>query len=360
VGGHEVGLLGGTTPFWTGGSTLTAMGTYTDTPGVSSYLWNSSVSGSGSQDGVTADFRGYTAGIWRGGVLDGNLLGFYTTSDGKAGYLTGSGYYDSRIGSYYDGLKMWRGDVYTSAGELVSEGRTGLRIAEGAPWYFGMNLSGQYVDETGSRVGQILGQGVLGDRLYLTSDQGDLPYRVERFLLSGKNTYSGKPSYEAGWTADVGGVSPSTGTNGLPLGYYLGSLSGSWGSDGRWSGSFGGQYLTATEIGSLGGNLTGLGDDGTGTWIGQSLVSYGSDATPLVFSGVWGGQPMENGLATLYYNDGTGQMVVGGHEVGLLGGTTPFWTGGSTLVAMGTYTDTPGVSSYLWNSAVSGSGSRMV
>ncbi len=180
--------------------------------------------GIGFQDGVTADFRGYTAGIWKDGTLQGSLLGFYTTSDNRAGWL--STYFDAPsgpLGSYYDGIKMWRSDLGVYTQELSLAGKTGLAIASGAPWYYDVRLAGQYRDDTGLRVGQILGQGSTGDRLFLTSDQGVLPYGLDRMLLTGPNVYAGRPETASGtasWPGVLGGVFTGDGSEWIAVGVF--------------------------------------------------------------------------------------------------------------------------------------------
>jgi hypothetical protein len=192
VGGHEVGLLGGTTPFWTGGSTLVAMGTYTDTPGVSSYLWNSAVSGSGSQDGVTADFRGYTAGIWKDGTLRGKLAGLYTTSDGRAGFLTDYwGPTQNEYGAYHGGIGMWRADIGVYAQEIPElTGKANLAIGDLQTGQFEISAHGQFDDGQEGRTGGILGAG-WADRLYLTGNSEALPYGVLNFRFLGPIPFPG-------------------------------------------------------------------------------------------------------------------------------------------------------------------------
>jgi hypothetical protein len=263
VGGHEVGRIGNTAPFWTGGTALTAMGTYTDTPGVSSYLLNSAISGSGTQDGVSASFQGYASGIWTGGRLEGDLLGFYTTSDGKAGWLSEiSGRPSTFGGDYYDGLKMWRASAGFAAVELPLEGKTGLAIVSGAPWYHDVKLSGHYLDAEGLkqvrlRSGEHDGPAVPDER----SGRSSLPDRADDADGSQRVfRASGDGHLQRVMEGGSGRCVSGCGAEWLPLGYFLGSVSGSWITyDSAVSGYVNGTYLTATEIGSLGGSLAGFG-----------------------------------------------------------------------------------------------------
>jgi hypothetical protein len=144
IGGHEMGLMGGLTPFWTGAANVVAMGSYTDTAGVPSYLFNSFIEGSGSQGTTAASFRGFAAGIWRDGYLTGNLAALYAAADGKAGWLTDVNPY---ISDYNAGLKMWKASIDVAPQEVTGlEGKTHVRISDLQPQVFHARLSGQFID----------------------------------------------------------------------------------------------------------------------------------------------------------------------------------------------------------------------
>lgn len=379
---HDMGLAGGTTPFWTGQSHLTALGYLTEeiwneetqeyiTKSVSGetvagpLLWNSGIAaqaltGATVEDIFTpdAEFAGFTAGVWKDGLMKGSAYAIYKTAAGQAGWLIGkdtiSGLYDSEIG-------LWKAEGDLTPTQKIAQLPDGVTSADLEVAHdFAMGIAGGSFGGQGSILNQFsilqttfYGKGIYDEEGYLDKV---LPLRwgIYDLRTASGNAFSGKPAAATSWTAKIGGYGPTQ--MNAPF-FYLADISGTWAADETISGQLSGTYMTPLYLGVLSGPFYGLyniaGTDQSGQyggWTGQSIGTY-NVTQKLAHSAVWD----EDGLFT----DAGGELDNTGYVMGLLGGTTAPWIGSSAFKAMGLFQLAVELGlergTYLWNGAIQGS-----
>ena len=140
------GLVGGTQAPWTGATSLSLMGPYSDTgANATPYLWDAPLySYNGNNSTYTTydggAFWGLTGGVWKDGAIDAKIYSLYIDPAGNAGILTGS-----LAGSYSPALGMLKADgTWTPTVLDISLAPTllGLRSLTPYPdWYFSTSAS---------------------------------------------------------------------------------------------------------------------------------------------------------------------------------------------------------------------------
>jgi len=378
---HEMGLVGGTTPFWTGTSRLTALGYLTDDSGTpvsgetvaGPLLWNSGIgaqalTGSTVEEVFTpdAEFTGVTAGVWKDGLMNGSAYAIYKTAAGQAGWLIGAigGTYDSEIG-------MWKAEGDLTPTQRIAQLPEGVTADDLEVFHdIGLGiLGGSFTGNQGkiNNYESIMQTTFYGKQISVYDEEYEeyvdkiLPMRwgIYDLRMAYGNSFSGKPSGAASWTSKVGGYGPTQ--MNAPF-FYLADITGTWKSDGTIDGQLSGTYMTPLYLGVLSGPFYGLYTEevtGSGGWIGQSVGTY-NVTQKLAHSATWGENLYvwysgEGGLFT----DAAGELDHTGYVMGLLGGTTAPWSGSSALKAMGLFQvyaeNNAGRGTYLWSDAIQGS-----
>lgn len=281
--GYENGLMGGLAAPWSGETSFVAMGSYfLNDPEVSSlthYLWNTSIAGGDiATDALSIPasfFRGRTAGIWTepaDGVVEGELMAggalralYY--HDGTAGIISS----DDVGGSNFPG-GMWMAEGTLTATPLKTE--LAAVPVEGYGSISGKLSGGFDESETSGIANETSTVSYNSNSLnYFTADDRRLPWGIYSIILGNAGVYGGKPAGSAAWSSVVGGNFNLDGSNG----YWLAGANGLWNDAGEITGSLGGRYLTANEMGLLGGPFYGVNPgevSGTGAWIGESIGQY--------------------------------------------------------------------------------------
>ncbi len=375
---HDMGLVGGETPFWSQTSHLVAMGYIADNDlnpvsgetVVGPLLWNSSIAaqaltGSNVSEIFTpdAEFTGVTAGIWKDGSMNGSAYAIYKTAAGQAGWLIGK---DTISGSYDSDLGIWQAGGDLTPTQRIAQLPAGVAAEDLEVFHdFAIGMTGgNFTDGQGNinNYESIMQTTFYGKGLY--NEEGDLekiiPLRwgIYDIQMVYSNSFTGKPSGDTTWTAKTGGYGPTQ--MNAPF-FYLADISGAWSADGTITGELSGRYMTPLYLGVLSGPFYGIYnvdnvDPSVGGWIGQSIGTYNvtqklahSATLGMAFYG-YGYSETEGGL----YSNMDGSMYHAGRAFGLLGGTTAPWSGSSDFMAMGLFSmDTmPGTS--LWNTAVEG------
>ncbi len=355
--GSDSGIFGGLDPFWSGsGSPFLAMGTNDFDPyyaGKSHYLWNTEIYGRQNEvfsGEYMAQMRGYTAGLWVPGAttVNGAARAVYVDLAGTPGIL----FSDDITMSSYPAIGMWKaegtltpypsgdpGGVYYYPHLGTLSGRFGGAFGAGA--IFGASSEAYSFSETTFLMNEVSGQ--------------SLNWGIYNLRLGAGNTFSGKPTGDASWSAMVGGTGDFgySYDNGYENGYWLMQAIGTWYSTGEASGAASGFYMTNKWIGNIGGPVTAVGEDGN--WIGQSIGSY-SAGTAVTYPGYWGSSDFLNSLYANYYSEGS-TPIKAGDDWGMAGITsTPWNTLGNNFLAIGDYDVSMygygGQSSYVMNTEV--------
>ncbi|MBN1663668.1 MAG: FecR domain-containing protein [Deltaproteobacteria bacterium] len=343
---HDMGLMGGLSPFWTGPSHFVAIGNLmaedriTPVSGagyLGPCLWNTSIdarSVAGNMlNGVyipDADFTGVTGGIWKDGLMTGKAYAIYKTAAGQAGWLTGAvdGFYknDNNIG-------MWKaeGDLTPTPSMIpLPEGVTQADLevfhentSQGA-------LGGTFAGSQGTirSNNNVMQAAFYGKGIYTHYEESGaydldkvvpLPWGIYSLMAAYNNYFSGKPAGATSWTAKVGGMGDNP-WNGRFV--YLADIAGTWAADETISGQLTGRYMTPLYAGELSGPFYGIYEEvsdsdipnGSGGWIGQSV-------------GAWQGQSLAfvSDIHIQAFND---DGYAEGNLDMLLGGVGSLWTGG--------------------------------
>ncbi|HPY08088.1 MAG TPA: FecR family protein, partial [Smithellaceae bacterium] len=376
---HDMGLAGGVAPFWTGASRMTALGYLVDDGGTpvtgetvaGPLLWNSGIAaqaltGATVEDIFTpdAEFAGFTAGVWKDGLMKGSAYAIYKTAAGQAGWLIGkdtiSGLYDSEIG-------LWKaeGDLTPTPkfAALYPELTADLEVFHDIAF----GITGGSFGGQGSILNQFsilqttfYGKGIYDEEGYLDKV---LPLRwgIYDLRTASGNAFSGKPAAATSWTAKIGGYGPTQ--MNAPF-FYLADINGTWKADGTIDGQLLGNYMTPLYLGVLSGPFYGLYTEGevsgNGGWVGQSVGTY-NVTQKLAHSASWGGGSIFGYYADegVLLTDSSGQMYEVGYAAGILGGTTTPWSSSTAISAMGLFSVYDNTeykrASYLWNAALAGS-----
>jgi len=373
---HDMGLAGGTTPFWTGKSQLKAMGYLTEevwneetqeyiTNPVSGemvagpLLWNSGI-GAQALTGNTveevftpdAEFTGVTAGIWKDGLMNGSAYAIYKTADGKAGWLTGK---DTISGLYNSDLGVWKAEGDLVPAQRIAQLPAGVTAGDlqvfhdtGIGFLGGSFTSDQGIINNYSSIMQTTFYGKLisvYDEEYEEEKILPLRWGIYDLRMAYGNSFSGKPSGATSWTSKIGGYGPTQ--MNAPF-FYLADITGTWKADGTIDGQLTGTYMTPLYLGVLSGPLYGLYTEetiGSGGWIGQSVGTY-NVTQKLAHSAIWEGD---------LFTDAAGSLDHTGYVMGLLGGTTAPWSGSTSSMSMGLFShDTISSGTLLWNASVQG------
>ncbi|HOZ01790.1 MAG TPA: hypothetical protein PLG20_08220, partial [Candidatus Syntrophosphaera sp.] len=317
---HDMGLAGGTTPFWTGTSRLTALGYLTDGDYSISgeavaepLLWNSGI-GAQALTGSTVDdvfipdakFTGVTAGIWKDGLMNGSAYAIYKTAAGQAGWLIGK---DTLSGLYNSDLGVWK-----TEGDLTPTQRIAQLPAEVTSddldvfhdIAIGM-LGGNFANGVGNIQNQssilqttFYGKGLYDEEGYL-NEVIPLRWGIYDVRMAYGNSFSGKTSVAPSWTSKIGGYGPTQ--MNAPF-FYLADITGTWKADGTIDGQLSGTYMTPLYLGVLSGPFYGLYTEETtdnGTWQAMGIGSFEVTQT-LAFSSVFSGSTYKTAKGTLNIN----------------------------------------------------------
>ncbi|MEW6666388.1 MAG: FecR domain-containing protein [Thermodesulfobacteriota bacterium] len=336
----DPGIIGGLQAPWDYPVTsFIAMGEAGANFGQEGYLWNSDIYATGQGGG---EIRGYTAGIWQNGIMDGASVALYISPDGRAGIVSGT-----VSGNYYDTWHSYNGNLWKASGTWSRLREEAGLAGYGIDWgnLSNTRLAGQFSGVPGS---SISGNLFYGYSKFL-ANYVDSPYWGIYDLKLGSfmgNTFSGKPGTGGDWSGKIGGG----GKFGyMDEGYWLANVGGSWSAEGLIRGSLSGTYLTPKQIGTIGGTFFGVNDltgDGSGYWIGQSIGTF--EGQPLAFSG-----SLSNGW---YHFLMTGLVMNSGSLSGLIGGVDPLvQVTPSSFAAMGTFENPEGYN--LFSARVDGTGS---
>jgi|GEM_PF-2045205 len=296
TGEEEYGLFGSLDKPWDTPAALYAMGKYDDY-GYGGYarLWNTLllspalyVAGWPYSPFLEGDHAGYTAGIWKNGIMDGAAVALYLSEDGKrAGILTtydpssynpANPYFGGIQGKYYPDITMWEVTQSTlterffeeRSGEKSTPFNVSLRQMP-----FDVQVRGYFEDES-----YISGSGQTNAVYFNDNDSGKaLPWGIYNLKLDGGENgwFSNDPENLTGKDVKLGGRQGNPGTP--RYGYWLGDLQNTIWSDGEIRGKLAGSYLSRTQTGSFSGPFYGLYEEafsgaGYGGWIGQSVGTY--------------------------------------------------------------------------------------
>ncbi len=252
---HDMGLVGGTTPFWTGPSRLTALGYLTDDNGdpvsgetvAGPLLWNSGI-GAQALTGSTveevfipdAEFTGVTAGVWKDGLMKGSAYAIYKTAAGQAGWLIGK---DTISGLYDSDLGVWKAEGDLVPTQSIAQLPAGVAADDLEVIYdSGIGfLGGSFTGNQGNinNYSSIMTT-FYGKEIYVNDEYRGvlpLPWGIYDMMFPipespipyFRNAFSGKPSGATTWAAKVGGL------GGVRMNapfFYLADITGTWKADG--------------------------------------------------------------------------------------------------------------------------------
>jgi hypothetical protein len=305
-GGYVDGYIGLTGPL-TGPADFHAMGDFWDNMGAAGYLWNNEISGRDiATDGADSEFIGFTAGIFKDEVMDGATVGLYNTPAAIGSFI------GNVAGEYYPGIDMWMADGVVTPSAMAPP----VQIVDFRDENYIARMSQTYPDDSyivgaGYSISAFFNDGGVAEPWGIYNLQVGEDLNYDGIWWNEYYTVSGVPVDLSGRAVDVGGVS-----NGTNAGIWIGSVENTTWADGEIRGDLIGNYLTESEMGTLGGPFFGLYDlpdvDGYGEWIGAGVGTY--EGTPLTFSGFADG--------SLMYADTTQGvwLAEGGHVEGLVGG----------------------------------------
>lgn len=340
--GWDSGLIGGLTQTpWTGTTDFKAIGSYTASGGATYALWNTQLGGSDTAS-RTGYFEGTTAGIW-GSAIPGSIRAIYVTPPvngiSTAGILTS----DNIAVSPYPDISMWQasGNLgpysdLTYTGDPTHWGITNINTSNA------LKLAGSFTASTGS---VITGNSYYFYTTLLHDSQASTcsAWGIYNLKLTGTNTFSGKPSGDPVWSANLGAAGQFGYGSPASNGYWLASIpNGLWTDDGQITGSMSGSYLTTRYKGTLVSSpFYGVNSGTGGTWIGESIGIY--EGTPLSFSG------NVNPSIRYYY----GTFSDDGSLSGLVGSVDPLWETTSAesaaITLMGKYSSGYASPYYIFN-----------
>lgn len=353
----DPGIFGGLNPFWSGlDSSFLAMGNNMGNngafiPSKSHYLWNTTISGSLTErfsGEYNARLQGLTAGIWIPGATTTNNSAYalYWDYNGKGtpGLLISN---NVNMTSHSD-VNMWKAEGTFKPYPSGDQG--GVYH----PWYGAImdtKLAGNFIvnnQPTGSILGYqsqdaIASSGTFYLTEYLTDGYENLSWGIYNLSLGSGNVFSGKPTGNAIWSAQLGGKGQFSDSN---TGYWLANITnGNWTEDGQITASVSGVYLTPTYKGIIEtSQFYGI-NSSEGAWIGQSVGNYQGQKLTFV----------SDLYPSLRYYDGSTWQSDPYSVSGLLGGIDSLWSSTVSmpvsLSIMGTETlyGTPASAGYIFN-----------
>lgn len=303
LAGHEEAIFGGLAQApWAGSTDFKAIGEYyynsEELGDYTYYLWNTAIDGydpSYTSPSTGGYFDGNTAGIWKSSKK-GSIRAIYVTpvagGSSTAGILTSD---DISLAVYSDD-DMWKatGTLGPVSGLTYTGDPTGWSIDSGTSKT--MKLKGSFGGSIGS---SITGTGFLYTQFLVdnSASPGWGIYNMGLSGASGANTFSGKPEFDAEWSAQLGGEGQFGYGGTAATGYWLATISdGLWTDDGQITANMSGTYLTRTYKGTIvpspfyGVNMS------SGSWIGESIGIYNgaplkfvSDISPSIwyYNGTW-------------------------------------------------------------------------
>lgn len=304
------------------------------------YSWNALEDDDTTYDG--GSFNGFVGGVFNGGMINGRVATLYIDPGGNAGVMTGAA-----DGEYYSDLEMMRAGGTWTPVQMASAADLGILPADfydavqtdatmNAMAAGNFNGSGYLNGATvpfGGENFEFASSGSYGGGWTRFIDGQD--WGIYDFILSGYQDDGGGYDNEGGtsWSAVIGGtaVFGSMATEIIEAGidtsvaefmpsqgYWLGGIvNGAWNIDDHTlEGMSGGSFLTATHMGTLGGEVFGYFDD-EGNWAATSLGVF--DGEPLAYSGYWSMNEMIGGIHNIWAND-YGSAMPAGLATGLLGG----------------------------------------
>lgn len=302
--GTAQGLIGGlTTPWNNTSSTFIAMGDYDDYGYGEQLLWNAPVVGYSMTDSQYG-FAGFTSGIWakapegiqinEPGQIDAVAKAVYMDESGNAGILSA----DAITGSFYPGTGMWEASgTWVPTYKETFADPVNYDLYSGAMTAKLVGIFGEYSEIFGS-------SDALSETYFYYSTVDSLAssaaaWGIYNLRLGAGNMFSMDSSFDGAWSANIGG-SGEFGTDG----YWIGSVDGTFDTDGLIAGTMSGQYLSLSQYGTIQGPVTGLYDvvePVCGTWTAQSTGTF--EGRPLSFSSNFTADTCKSIAGTMYEGD---------------------------------------------------------